>query len=39
MLLENITARVTYYSGTRLSRKFTNLKGKTEKEHQHDIVY
>ena len=39
MLLENITAGVTYYSGTRLSRKFTNLKGKTEKEHQHDIVY
>ena len=38
MLLENITTRVTY-SGTRLSRKFTNLKGKTEKEHRHDIVY
>ena len=38
MLPENVTTRVTY-SGTRLSSKFTKMKGKTVKEHQHDIVY
>ena len=38
MLPENVTTRVTN-SGTRLSSKFTKMKGKTVKEHQHDIVY
>ena len=38
VLLENVTTRVTY-SGTRLSSKFTKIKDKTVKEHQHDIVY
>ena len=38
VLLENVTTRVTY-SGTRLSSKFTEIKDKTVKEHQHDIVY
>ena len=38
VLPENVTTRVTY-SGTRLSSKFTKIKDKTVKEHQHDIVY
>ena len=38
MLPENVTTTVTY-SGTRLSSKFTKIKDKTVKEHQHDIVY
>ena len=38
VLPENVTTRVTY-SGTRLSSKFTKIKDKTKKEHQHDIVY
>ena len=38
VLLENLTTRVTY-SGTGLRSKFTKVKGKTVKEHQHDIVY
>ena len=37
MFPENVTTRVTY-SGTRLSSKFTKVKGNV-KEHQHDIVY
>ena len=38
VLPENFTARVRYL-GTRLSSKFTKIKDKTVKEHQHDIVY
>ena len=38
VLPENVTTRVTY-SGTRLSSKFTKIKDKTVKEHQHNIVY
>ena len=38
VLPENVTTRVTY-SGTTLSSKFTKIKDKTVKEHQHDIVY
>ena len=38
VLTENVTTRITY-SGTRLSIKFTKIKNKTVKEHQHDIVY
>ena len=38
VLPENNTTRVTY-SGTRLSSKYTKIKDKTVKEHQHDIVY
>ena len=38
MLPENLTTRATF-SGTRLRSKFTKMKDKTVKEHQHDIVY
>ena len=38
VILENVTTRVTY-SGIRLSSKFTKIKDKTVKDHQHDIVY
>ena len=38
MLPETVTTRVTY-SGARLSSKFTKVKDKTVKEHEHDIVY
>ena len=38
VLPENITTRVRH-SGTRLSSKFTKIKDKSVKEHQHDIVY
>ena len=38
VLIENVTTRVTY-SGTGLRSKFTKVKDKTVKEHQHDIVY
>ena len=38
MLTENVTIKVTC-SGTRLSSKFTKIKDKTVKGHQHDIVY
>ena len=38
VLPENVTTRVTY-SGTRLTRKFTKIKDKTVKEHQHNIVF
>ena len=38
VLPENVTSRVTYL-GTRLSSKFTKIKDKTVKEHEHDIVY
>ena len=34
----NVTIRVTY-SGAILYSKFTNIKNKTVKEHQNDIVY
>ena len=37
MLPENITTRVTY-SGNGLDSKFTKIKDKTVKEHQHDII-
>ena len=38
VLPENVTTRVTN-SGTKLTSKFTKMKDKTVKEHQHDIVY
>ena len=38
VLTENVITRVTYLR-TKLSSKFTNLKGKTVKEHHNDKVY
>ena len=38
MLPANATAKETH-SGTRLSSKFTKIKNKTVKKHQHDVVY
>ena len=38
VLPENVTTGVTY-SGTRLTSRFTKIKDKTVKEHQHDIIY
>ena len=38
VLADHVTTRVTY-SGTKLGSKFTKIKDKTIKEHQHDVVY
>ena len=38
VLPENVTARRTY-SGKRLSSKFTKIRDKTVKDHQHNITY